>query len=120
MSATTIGKELERHRAEMGRLVADLKARIAEGPDNPRMRRLAPRCGVVRFADVYSNWSAEHYDFKSQYEAVVKAIESAQPDRAAEVVAGAVSTGKLRMGTSCPWTLTLHPDVVEHLKEVLK
>jgi hypothetical protein len=133
MGADSIGLELERHRAEMTRLVANLKTRILAGPENQRVTKLAPRCGVVRFSDFAArefdvekngirkmrpgNWSVEHHDFRAQYEAVVAAIDRAYPDRAVEVVVEAAETGKLRMGTGT--TLTLHSDVVEYLKGVL-
>ena len=136
-TAVTIGAEIERHRAEMNRLVADLKARILAGPDNPRRKLLAPRCGVVRFSDFAahefavmkdgakkmrpSNWSAEHHNFRTQYETVVKAIDGAYADRAVDVVVEAVETGVVRVRNgSESWTINLHPDVVSYLRNVLK
>ena len=126
--AGIIGAELERHRAEMGLLVSELRAMVLAGPENPRVRKLAPRCGVVRFSDFAagefaggktkpSNWSAEYHDFRVQYEAVAAAIDAAWPDRAVYVVAEA---GSVRVrGNGFSWTLGLHPDVVEYLKGVL-
>jgi len=112
--------EVGRHRAEMERLVVDLKARVMAGPENPHARRLG-RGQVVNWSRLAGNWSAEHHDFRKQYEAVCKAIDAAYADRAVDVVVEAVETGSLRIKSgSSSWTMKLHAGVVEHLGKVLK
>jgi len=132
-NATAIVREIVRHKAEMDRLVSAFKARIAELPDNPRIQRLSPKCFVASFSDVTanqtvertdgskthigSNWSPEHHDFKEQYRHLIELV-SRSSDRPIQIVYDAIKSGRIRVGEP-KYTITLHPDVVWHLRELL-
>jgi hypothetical protein len=116
--ATQITTELDRHSAEMTRLVEELKIRLLMLPDNHRIKRMAPRnCFAMRSSNLNENWSPEHHDFRKQYELLIELVEATSPDRAVHVIREAVDTGRIRPNRM--FTLNLHPDVVLHLKTLL-
>ena len=115
-----IAAEVERHNAEMRRLVSAFRARIESLPDNPRIRRLGQNCFVGSFSDMGRSWSAEHHDFKAQYRHLSE-IVGRSPERAVQLVRDAVESESIRVGDSGRrFTVALHPDVVGHLRQLLE
>lgn len=118
-TAKNITMELDRHEAEMKSLVDALKAQIAALPDNPRIKRTGRGAFVMSSKDLNNNWSAEHHDFKKQYELIVGMIERAEPSRAVAIIRAAIEEGSIRPSKAPSNTFRLHPDVINHLKGLL-
>ena len=117
--AKGIAAELDRHEVEMQRLVADLKAQIVALPDNPRIKRMSRGAFTMSSKDLDGNWSAEHHDFKKQYELIIGMIERSEPSRAVAIIRAAIEEGSIRPSKAPHNTLKLHPDVINHLKGLL-
>jgi hypothetical protein len=109
----SIDQEVQRHQKTMEVLKDELKRRIRELPDNPRVTRIAHHCIIPVFKDLGNNWSVEHHDFKRQHEILIAAIDAARPDRCLEVLRNAVKDGSIRCGNEHGNTVRLHPDVIK-------
>lgn len=117
-NAQEITKEIERHAHAMSGIVAQLKADILALPDNPRIQRVSgnPHCFVMSSSHLGNNWSAEHHDFKKQYELVVRQLEGS-PDVVNKLLR-IVNDGKVKLGGCFHETVRLHDDVIQHLSDL--
>ena len=118
-TSAQITAELNRHTAEMSHLVEALQEQIRKLPDNPRIKRLSTKCFTMSWSNVGSNWSAEHHDFRKQYELLTEMIRKASPDRAVAIIRDAVETGKIRPYDGPGGTVSLHQDVIGYLRTLL-
>jgi len=114
-----IQKAATEHKAKVSRLKADLKALIADLPENPDATRLSKNCCAVNLSSIAKAGgilSASYHVFQSQYQAVIEeAIEKTPIDKLE-----AKMEEILRKGTI--WKrnqgqIKLHPTVIEHLRK---
>ena len=124
MNIKAIQAETERHAQIISKLIGQLKNHILLLPDNPRINRLNSKCFTISSKDLGSNWSAEHHDFKKQYNLIVKELEGSEPTNIFKKFQTIISEGKIVVRCSCggqmtnSHTLTLHPDVVSNLRKL--
>lgn len=133
-----IEKEIDRHNTAMDRILSQLKQKILDLPDNPRINRINSKCFTMKFSDLNNNWTPVHHDFKAQYCHIVDLIERAETKNKTNVVKNAVKKGTILVkgqyvdapsyfslnlyefrDTGEPrYTIRLHPDVRNHLAEL--
>ena len=124
MNIKAIKKETERHAQIMSELIGQLKTHILSLPDNPRISRINSKCFTISSKNLGNNWSAEHHDFKKQYNLIVKELETSEPANIFKKFQTIISEGKLVTRCYCggqmtnSHTLTLHSDVVSHLRKL--
>ena len=111
-----------------------LIARVAALPqDNPRVKMLSPNCCIARSSDVFaptcgtgtpdnpkpghSNWSAEYHMFKPQYDAIIARISRTSTPHLLNILESVVTEGRVVVDSTRK--LSLHPDVIEHIREVI-
>lgn len=85
-------------------------------PDNPRIKRLGTQCFVMRASDLGNNWSAEHHDFKVQYERVIKEIDKTSIRLIPAFFHKAIVDGRIKESNG--QYFTFHMDVRKHLSEI--
>ena len=122
-STQDIMQEVERHAQSMRSLVDALKAHILSLPDNPRIKRERgnPHCFTMSFSSLSAkamNLSGEHHDFKKQYELIVAELDRCQPDGIMKRLLTIIGEGKVQVGSNRSYVVTLHADVLKHLKKV--
>ena len=99
-----------------GQQKAELKRRILSLPVNSK----AKPCGkgfILNFADLDTRWSAEYYNFDSQYRLLAEVVDKAESPLSALLrLRRAVKERRIVVGTI---NTLLHPVVVTSLKKVL-
>lgn len=84
---TDLFTDIDKTLAEVEKIKNKLKEQISKNlanvKDAPFIKRLSdsPSCFVIKFSDLDNDWSAEHYDFKHQAEAIMKFIEKNSLER---------------------------------------
>ena len=121
-TAKALEKASKEYDKKIQALFADLKAEIEGLPDNPNITRLGNgNCFTMSSSNLQSNWSAKHYDFKSQYKSVSEELERVADSkdiikRLKQIIKD--EGVRVRSRETSYW-VKLHPDVVEHLKGLL-
>jgi hypothetical protein len=95
-----------------------LTDRIQELPDNPRSTRLAKNCFVIPFSAMGNNWSVEYHDWKRQYEIVLEVLDKHDFKTAVRQIVRIIRTGKFRITSDYPYTVTFAPEVCRYLRKV--
>lgn len=98
-------------------IVVKLAEQIAALPDNPRIKRLGPRCFILQSKDLDNNWTPSHHDFQIQYEAIIDLIRSIPPENVFDRLRELVKAGTIKRRDQ--GTIRLHRDVVGHLAKLL-
>lgn len=104
-------------------IIDNLVNLIIQLPDNPKAERIAHNIVIVNSKDLLDNWTAEHYNFKWQYEAIKAHLTTDIPlKKWLDRIEAILATGKIPK-TYQEWQggrkfdpITLHPDVVLNLK----
>jgi len=113
---TGFDKEKNRHDEIMDGIVLQIKTYIELLPDNPDIRRLGGHCKTMSFSNLASdNWDVVHYDFKKQYELVIKDLERGSKDMVMTKLKRIVDTRTVLDGNR---VVKLHSDVVNNLGEI--
>lgn len=102
---------------QLDQLVNNLVAAILALPDNPRITRVSNNCFVLCSKDLGNNWTPTHHDFKKQYQLIVDTIRRSHAIDAMDTLQRIINEGKIKDGTN---KVNLHPDVIEHLKTLLR
>jgi hypothetical protein len=115
-----LNEENQRHQKAAASLIADLKRHILTLPDNPRINRLAgsPRAFTMKASDLGKSWLPRYHDFKTQYEMVVKRLESGTPSQVVNRLKEMVTMGMILTPGVIGKGLNLHPDVVDRLRYI--
>ncbi|MFX1709030.1 hypothetical protein PV783_34000 [Chitinophaga sp. CC14] len=116
--------ELEAAQQRMDTFVKDIEAKIRALPDNPNIQRKSesPNTFTMSFSELAKgkagNLSAEHYDYKYQYEQVIKYLFDNTADAyvIAKHLEQVINTGKIVRPDQ--GTLVLHTEVVKYLNEL--
>lgn len=113
-----LNEENQRHQKAAASLIADLKRHILALPDNPRINRLAgsPRAFTMKASDLGKSWSPRYHDFKTQYEMVVKRLESGTPSQVVDRLKEMVTMEMIP--TAAGRGVNLHPEVADKLRFV--
>ena len=117
-----IEKEIDRHNTAMDRILSQLKQKILDLPDNPRINRINSKCFTMKFSDLNNNWTPVHHDFKAQYRYVVDVITKALPQNKIKTLKDIIQNKLLRIndsGSKWAHTIRLHPDVVNYLSTLV-
>lgn len=104
------------------RIIQKINAKILSLPDNPRIKRMPgpANCFVIQFKDLGSSWSPEHHDFKKTYKLIVETLNRASDDDFLKCLLGILEDGRVKLQTSGTHYLTLHPDVVTYVYQLLQ
>ncbi len=92
-------------------------------PDNPKIKRLGSGCFTIMSSDISRDriWSPEYYDFRLQYEEIIKLIDKTPIEKIDKVFEDIFKTGFLyNTGNDRSRRYILHPEVIEHLKGLFK
>jgi hypothetical protein len=111
------------YRNEVGRVMQELnylKTRMQQLilalPDNPDIVRIGAKRGAftIRISNLDRGWSPSMYDFKSQYEEIVNAMEAAKsPELLIALLENLMERGSIGKRN-------FHPRVVENIKTLLQ
>ena len=100
-----------------------LRDTISNMPDNPDIKRIAPRCFTMTIANLSKQkgfiLSPEFHDFKVQAEMICKHIDKLSFESVIKFLQEIVDTSKHRFPDQ-RHTMTFHPDVVKYIKTELK
>lgn len=111
-------KLIEAHKA-IETICSQLATLINALPDNPKINRISDNAYTISSSDLGTkNWSPSYNDFKSQYERIAEDVKrSSDPFNQLATI---ITVGKVKDHRTTPKKfVTLHPDVIEHLKGII-
>lgn len=95
----------------------DIEAAILRLPDNPNIKRIgkSPNCFVMSSKTLFAsnNWTAFYHDFKKQYQRIVEIISTSAVEHIMTNLNTIITTGRYQQDK-------FHPDVIDHLKNLVK
>jgi hypothetical protein len=102
-------------------------------PDNQNIKRIhkVPHCFIIQFSEIQKdkniNLSPQYYDFHYQYRAIVNKLKEVSPleiynclSKMIEVKSFKVYRGVNLHGQSCHETISIHPEVISYLKNLIQ
>lgn len=93
-------------------VVTQLNDCITSLPDNPNIQRINSKCFTVNSKHLQNNWSVLYYDYKQQYEEIIKIISKGEPQFVVSKLKNIIKEHKHEKIRS-------HPDVIRNLKTIL-
>jgi hypothetical protein len=116
MNTQKLQTEIEHHAQVMSELMSQLRSHIISLPDNPQIKRYGnnPKCFTIRPKNIANNWSAEHHDFKKQYETVAAELSITEPDNVFKKLCKIIEEKKIKHKFQL---INLHPDVINYLRK---
>lgn len=99
-------------------LVTELENLIRGLPDNNKITRLGNNCFTIRHSDLSDSLilSPEYYDFKVQYEKLIKIVNETEFTKLLDVLASII---KRKHYLKSGHNFIFHPEVINNLKNVL-
>lgn len=126
MIVAGIKEEVARHKEVIQRYIEALEKFIEESPENPEITPVTKGGKLFILQSRYlrnESWSVSHYHFRHQYEAVLNYLKE-KPTEIPTRLKTIINTGEVRIkiyGSQIgSWRdmYTLHPRVIERLKEL--
>ena len=98
-----------------------IRENISNLPDNPKIKRIAPKCFVAQSSELFknNNWSQEFHDFKAQYKAILEYLENIKdikefiPKLKNVLEKGFIQKNQYKSGK---FKISLHPDVIKNVE----
>jgi hypothetical protein len=99
-------------------LKTDLIGKISDLPDNPKIKRIGTegKAFTMSSKDLGESWSPFYYDFKSQYKAIVKIINTSPIETVITKMESIVENGYADNSKS---SQRFHPEVRKYLSEMM-
>jgi len=103
-------------------LIDQMKEKILSLPENENCTRISEHIVVVSYKDlINNNLSASMYNFKDQYKAIVRKIESCtSTPKQLQVLEDCVKNGFVEDADNKFKRTALHPTVIQHLKNEIQ
>ena len=112
-----LGKKLAEYQKLHDQIRAELKQKIIELPDNPRVKRLSSGAMIVSSKDLVGQpWSAFYHDFEAQHKQLIELVEELTPQEFLVRIGTIIEKGRFWKPGGA--SLVFHPDVIEHLKNL--
>lgn len=97
------------------KLKAEIATEIRNLPDNPKIHRIGKNTYTINVSDLSEDvkLSPRHYDFKRQYEEIIRLVERTNIKDVESRLDEIIRTGRWE-------TMVFHPDVIKNLKRIWK
>ena len=97
---------------QLNSIIIQLKDYISSLPDNPNIQRKNNKCFIMNSKHLQNNWSVLYYDYRQQYEEIIKIISGGQPQYVVGKLKNIIREQQYEK-------IRFHPDVIKNLKTIL-